>query len=520
MKTRLYVFLIFQLFITSAQADAYSNTTNIDCSLGSVGCSLFTQVHGNNSGNNGGGWKGLHAKSSANPTGSKIKVESTAALLVDNYNGTNAGSAANTTLSYVINIKSKDPAVEVQGPIKVWVNWEAKITSSRAFSNLQGSTLAFTSINGGHYGYITGVNSAITSGRTCIVLWGPQTEECVNLGTYQLRIETRANAAIKLSSSTNTWDYISAKASHGITIDSGSAYAEYELDVQPADIPAATISDGSGDVDLDLDSDGVPDEQDAFPFISLNGATDTDGDGRPDECDSVCQATGMFADTDDDDDTMPDVYELANGLNPLVDDAMGDLDSDTLTNLQEFDLGTKANNNDTDGDGISDADDAFPLISIGNYADTDNDGAPNECDSDCLALGLAADDDDDNDGIADGDDPFPLNPNTVPSSPVITSIETEDGALLIRFSLNDDGGSSIIDYTVSCGASSVTSAQSPIRISELENDVSYACSVTARNVLGNSLASEIVSATPKEIIRSGLNIPLLKAIIDAKSAAQ
>ncbi|MBU3004321.1 carboxypeptidase regulatory-like domain-containing protein [Paraglaciecola arctica] len=175
---------------------------------------------------------------------------------------------------------------------------------------------------------------------------------------------------------------------------------------------------------------------------------------------------------------------------------------------------------DSDGDGIIDADDAFPLISIGNYVDTDNDGAPNECDSNCLALGMTADADDDNDGIADIDDPFPLNPNTVPSSPVITSIETEDGALLVGFSASGDGGSSIIDYTVSCGANSVTSAQSPIRISKLENDVTYACSVTARNALGNSFASIIVSATPEGIIRSGLNIPLLKAILDAQQAKQ
>jgi hypothetical protein len=128
--------------------------------------------------------------------------------------------------------------------------------------------------------------------------------------------------------------------------------------------------------------------------------------------------------------------------------------------------------------------------------------------------------DDDNDGIADTDDPFPINPNTVPLPPVIKSIATEDGALLGRFSPNGDGGASIIDYTITCGDTSVTSSKSPIRISELDNDVSYACSVTARNILGNSLASVIVSATPEGIIRSGLNIPHLKAILDAQTQSQ
>ena len=36
---------------------------------------------------------------------------------------------------------------------------------------------------------------------------------------------------------------------------------------------------------------------------------------------------------------------------------------------------------------------------LGSYTDTDGDGRPNDCDSACVALGMAADPDDDNDGI-------------------------------------------------------------------------------------------------------------------------
>ena len=53
--------------------------------------------------------------------------------------------------------------------------------------------------------------------------------------------------------------------------------------------------------------------------------------------------------------------------------------------------------------------DAFALISLGSLTDTDGDGRPNDCDSDCTTLGMTADTDDDADGVADGSDAFPLD---------------------------------------------------------------------------------------------------------------
>lgn len=68
---------------------------------------------------------------------------------------------------------------------------------------------------------------------------------------------------------------------------------------------------------------------------------------------------------DSDGDGMPDAYELANGLDPNINDANDDLDGDDLTNIEEYqgadgtpDTGdeTNPNNDDSDGDGLLDDD--------------------------------------------------------------------------------------------------------------------------------------------------------------------
>jgi hypothetical protein len=85
---------------------------------------------------------------------------------------------------------------------------------------------------------------------------------------------------------------------------------------------------------------------------------------------------------DGDGDGIPDIYETANGLNPAVNDSALDLDGDGLKNIDEYTLGTIANNPDSDADGLRDG----VETSTGTYtsatntgtnplvADTDNDG--------------------------------------------------------------------------------------------------------------------------------------------------
>jgi len=74
----------------------------------------------------------------------------------------------------------------------------------------------------------------------------------------------------------------------------------------------------------DSDGDGVTDNQDAFP-TDPSETTDSDHDG-----------IGNNADKDDDNDQMPDAWEIQNGFDPLTDDAAADADGDGLSNLDEY----------------------------------------------------------------------------------------------------------------------------------------------------------------------------------------
>lgn len=125
----------------------------------------------------------------------------------------------------------------------------------------------------------------------------------------------------------------------------------------------------------DADSDGIADGVDNCPAVANSAQTDTDGDGMGNVCDG-----------DDDGDGVSDAEDAFS------------LDS---SESSDFDLDGVGDNADTDddNDGTDDSEDAFPFDDT-EQLDTDEDG-----------LGNNADEDDDGDDVLDTDDIFPLDPS-------------------------------------------------------------------------------------------------------------
>jgi len=95
----------------------------------------------------------------------------------------------------------------------------------------------------------------------------------------------------------------------------------------------------------DSDGDGLPDALEATTCTDPNNP-DTDNDGIQDGVEDA-NANGVVdaaetdpCNADTDEDEMPDGWEVQYGLDPLTNDAGGDLDGDGITNLEEYNQGT------------------------------------------------------------------------------------------------------------------------------------------------------------------------------------
>jgi hypothetical protein len=118
----------------------------------------------------------------------------------------------------------------------------------------------------------------------------------------------------------------------------------------------------------DSDGDCYPNGSDAFPN-DPNEWLDTDGD-----------ETGNNADPDDDNDDMPDTWEIQYGLDPLDEtDASGDLDEDGVSNLDEYLAGTDPTNEEPYAPVLSSPDNGqsneslTPELQTEDFSDPDGD---------------------------------------------------------------------------------------------------------------------------------------------------
>jgi len=124
-----------------------------------------------------------------------------------------------------------------------------------------------------------------------------------------------------------------------------------------------------------MDNDGLPDSYELANGLDANDPNDALLDGDNDGINNLAEFSqgtdpnvfdvpvvrpdfdgdGLVdvLDADDDNDGLPDAFEIANGLDPLVNDASSDADGDGATNLQEFQTGTDPND-DTSIDGCFD----------------------------------------------------------------------------------------------------------------------------------------------------------------------
>ncbi len=108
--------------------------------------------------------------------------------------------------------------------------------------------------------------------------------------------------------------------------------------------------------------------------------------------------------TDADRDGLPDTWEQQTGLNPSTNDRDGDPDGDSLSNVQEFLLGTRPDVADTDADGMPDgwevAHHLDPRHAAGAEDDSDRDGLSDG--QEYVAGTDPANADSDGDGMPDG----------------------------------------------------------------------------------------------------------------------
>ncbi len=122
----------------------------------------------------------------------------------------------------------------------------------------------------------------------------------------------------------------------------------------------------------DTDGDNLSDGEEFYIYFTNPVLFDTDGDFLTDGDEVLIHGTNPLL-SDSDADTMPDGWEVAYGLDPLLNDSSFDYDVDGLNNSYEFIFNTDPYLNDTDQDLLIDGTEVFLYYTNPVNNDTDSD---------------------------------------------------------------------------------------------------------------------------------------------------
>ncbi|HSO41019.1 MAG TPA: hypothetical protein VLT33_51190 [Labilithrix sp.] len=163
----------------------------------------------------------------------------------------------------------------------------------------------------------------------------------------------------------------------------GGTVAQSRIDIDGELRPSSAPDIGVDQLN-DADSDMLPDAWELASFSNLTtiaGAADQDADGLSNAAELDLETDWLDPDTDHD--GIDDGLEVALGTNPLVvdaDDLAGDLNHDGLIDSIGTQLGYQPNRQDDDGDSVSNADELL-MCTNPLRADSDGDGVPDSADA-------------------------------------------------------------------------------------------------------------------------------------------